>query len=126
MRPSEQQYGPTNLSHVLRPQRVGIDELANLLAAERERFGCGKSARSGYVLRGDWLPMSTVKYQVQGASCQGCANAIKRAAASLSGVLHVDFDLNAKLVTVDYNETQVKPDAIQNRIEDAGYEAKPV
>jgi copper ion binding protein len=70
--------------------------------------------------------MAAVTYSVPEISCEGCANAIRRAVASLSGVQHVDVDLQAKRVKVDFQEDQTSPGRIEERIEEAGYEARPL
>lgn len=70
--------------------------------------------------------MSTVAYSVPDISCEGCANAIKRALGTLRGVESVAVDVQSKRVTVDYAEDQVGPEDIRRRIDDAGYEPEQI
>lgn len=70
--------------------------------------------------------MATATFNVQGISCEGCVNAIKRALASLTGVLHVDVSIDNKQVNVTYDDNYISYDEIKNRIADAGYEAASV
>lgn len=69
--------------------------------------------------------MAVLTMKVPDISCQGCANAIDRAVGSLQGVCDVTVDIPAKQVTVNYDENEVGPGAITERIEDAGYEVAP-
>lgn len=66
--------------------------------------------------------MAEVILDVPDISCEGCANAITRAVGNVWGVCDVSVDVPTKKVTVLYNDDQVKPAAIIERIEDAGYE----
>lgn len=68
--------------------------------------------------------MSEVSYNVGGVDCQGCVNAIERAIGSMPGVQSVHFDINAKRITVDFNDQKLKPEDIKVRIERAGYDAE--
>lgn len=68
--------------------------------------------------------MAVVTYNIEGMSCGGCANAIKRALSAQSGIRKVDVDLDAKRVVVDYDETEIAPVDIKSYLEDAGYEAE--
>ena len=70
--------------------------------------------------------MATVTYYAPDISCQGCANAIKRAVSPLPGVREVGVDVNTKRVVVDYDENRATPEEIKERIEDAGYETTAV
>jgi copper chaperone CopZ len=66
--------------------------------------------------------MAEVVLDVPEIACQGCANAIQRAVGGVWGVCDVSVDVPAKKVTVKYNDDEVKPAAIIDRIEDVGYE----
>ena len=68
--------------------------------------------------------MAVVIFNVEGMSCGGCANAIKRALSARPGIHKVDVDLDAKKVAVDYDEANIKPADIKALIEAAGYEAE--
>ncbi|MHB1000320.1 MAG: heavy-metal-associated domain-containing protein [Armatimonadota bacterium] len=70
--------------------------------------------------------MTSVTYKAPEISCEGCANAIKRALGTLQGVSSVNVDVSSKLVTVDYKEDEIRPEEIKQRIEDAGYDTETV
>jgi copper chaperone len=69
--------------------------------------------------------MAVVNLHVPDVSCEGCANAISTAVGSLWGVCGVTVNVPGKVVTVNYNEDEVKPAEIKARIEEAGYEIQP-
>ncbi|HEY3297301.1 MAG TPA: heavy-metal-associated domain-containing protein [Armatimonadota bacterium] len=66
--------------------------------------------------------MATVRYKAPEISCEGCANAIKRALGSSAGIRSVEVVVETKMVTVDYDESKIKPEHIRNLLADAGYE----
>lgn len=59
---------------------------------------------------------------VDGMSCMHCVNAIKNSVGALDGVSAVDVDLEAKTVTVEYDETKTSLDRIKEEIEEQGYD----
>lgn len=65
--------------------------------------------------------MATVEYIVSDISCEGCANAIKRAVGNVDGVKDVGVNVESRIVSVDYDMTATSPDEIMERIADAGY-----
>ena len=69
--------------------------------------------------------MAETVFNVHGMTCSGCAASVERAVSSLTGVRHVQVNLDAKMVKVDYDESLVDSDAIRTRMEDAGYVSKP-
>ncbi len=66
--------------------------------------------------------MKTVQFNVNGMTCQGCARAVTNAVMALSGVANVDVDLEAKKVTVSFDDTKQDKMAIEEAITEAGYE----
>lgn len=66
--------------------------------------------------------MQTIELMVDGMTCEGCANAVRRAVGQLDGVQQVDVDLPGKRVRVRYDSARTSPGAIRERIEAAGYE----
>jgi copper chaperone len=66
--------------------------------------------------------MHTSTFDVEGMTCEGCASAIRRAITAPGGIDRVDVDLDAKRVTVLYDEGKVSEQEIRERIEDAGYD----
>jgi copper ion binding protein len=65
--------------------------------------------------------MSTVTITVTGMSCGHCASSVRDEIGSIPGVTVVDVDLASGTVTVD-SVREVAPEAIQNAIEEAGYQ----
>lgn len=63
--------------------------------------------------------------EVPEVSCNHCINAIEGAVGSLGGVESVKVDLGRKDVTVNYDESAVRLDAIVAAIEGEGYGVGP-
>lgn len=59
---------------------------------------------------------------VEGMSCMHCVNAIKNSVGALEGVSSVDVDLEAKTVTIEYDETKTPLERIKEEIEEQGYD----
>jgi copper chaperone len=58
---------------------------------------------------------------VNGMTCGGCENAVKRAVSGLAGVMEVSASHRENRVTLTYDASKVNRAAIAQRIEDAGY-----
>lgn len=69
--------------------------------------------------------MDTLQLTVNGMTCGGCENAVKRVVGKLEGVESVTADHVAGLVGVDFDATRVTADAIKNEIEAIGYSIAP-
>jgi copper chaperone len=61
---------------------------------------------------------------VEGMSCQHCVKSVEKAVGSIKGVDSVKVDLEGKKVTVDYDPSLVKLEAITEAIEDQGYDVQ--
>ncbi|WP_163970290.1 copper chaperone CopZ [Oceanobacillus halotolerans] len=59
---------------------------------------------------------------VQGMTCGHCKMAVEGALNELDGVSAVEVDLGTGKVTVTYDESQVTLEAMQEAIEDQGYD----
>lgn len=66
--------------------------------------------------------MTTMTLNIQGMTCGGCVNSVKRALANLPGVNQTDVSLEKGQATVDYDPAKVSPDQLKTAIEDAGYD----
>lgn len=66
--------------------------------------------------------MANVVMTVQGMTCGGCVNSVKRALGSVAGVNQADVDLSSGRVSVDYDDGKTSPAALKGAIEDAGYD----
>lgn len=62
--------------------------------------------------------------KVEGMSCSHCVNTVTKAVGGLEGVSNVEVDLDAKTVTVEYDDDKVSLDNIKEAIEDEGYDVK--
>ncbi|MHC5542750.1 heavy metal-binding domain-containing protein, partial [Singulisphaera rosea] len=60
------------------------------------------------------------KFSAPDIVCDGCAGAIKRALGPVSGVSHVDVDVDAKTVTVSHEETTPR-EVLAEALARAGY-----
>ena len=65
--------------------------------------------------------MSTVTVTVTGMTCGHCASSVRDEVGDIPGVTAVDVDLATGKVTVD-SECEVDSAAIQDAVEDAGYQ----
>lgn len=67
--------------------------------------------------------MSTIQHRwhVPDIECGACADAIKRSLSELSGIKLISVQVEAKMVEVEYDPQFIKPDAIFDRIEEAGF-----
>ena len=66
--------------------------------------------------------MEKTTFSVEGMSCSHCENAVKQSVGALNGVHAVDVSLKDKTVIVEYDTSQVSPEAIKQEIEDQGYD----
>lgn len=67
------------------------------------------------------MSMNEHHFQVPGASCEHCINAITTSLLEVDGVYEVDVNLESKTVTVRHDAV-VNTGAMRQAIEDAGYE----
>jgi copper chaperone CopZ len=65
--------------------------------------------------------MKKESYLVEGMSCAGCENAIKKAVTNISGVVHASADLASSTVSVEYNPFLTSIGEIKNAITRLGY-----
>jgi len=64
-----------------------------------------------------------VKLKIDGMTCGGCANAVKRVLSSNPSVTGVTVDLEAGYATVE-TSADVDPAQLVAAVEDAGYDAR--
>lgn len=65
--------------------------------------------------------MQHLSLKVEGMTCMGCVNSVKRLLCALDGVEQVDVDLSQGLVQVSYDPTRAQPEAMLHAIEGGGY-----
>ena len=66
--------------------------------------------------------MTTIDITVNGMTCNHCKMRVEKALKGLPGVRDAQVSLEKKLVKVNFDETLVKIDALQNAITGEGYE----
>lgn len=60
-----------------------------------------------------------ISIKIEGATCQGCVNAIEKALGNTQGVNSASFDLNTQWASIDATTDM---DALTSAIEDAGFD----
>lgn len=70
--------------------------------------------------------METRQLQLRGMSCAACANAVERAIQGVSGVEVCSVNFAADQATVGFDPSTTNVEAIQQAVEAAGYQAKPL
>jgi len=66
--------------------------------------------------------METVQLKVDGMTCGGCVNSIQNALGSRDGVAKAKADLDAKLVTIEFDPALIQRNGLVEAIEDAGFD----
>lgn len=66
--------------------------------------------------------MATDTIVVPEIHCDHCRSSIEGALTPLDGVARASVDIEARQVTVDYDESTIDRDALISAIEDQGYE----
>ncbi len=56
-------------------------------------------------------------------SCEGCANAIRRALGNVNGVQSVKVDVPRREVQVEYDEATVESKEVLDKLAQAGYDS---
>jgi copper chaperone CopZ len=65
--------------------------------------------------------LDSVTFDVEGMTCTGCENAVKRAVGSLDGVAGVEASHESGKTTVHFDRTLADDQAVRSMIESAGY-----
>ncbi|MDY0395104.1 copper chaperone CopZ [Virgibacillus halophilus] len=68
--------------------------------------------------------MAATTLHVQGMSCGHCKSSVEGALDKLDGVSAVDVHLETGKVDVTYDETKVNLKAMQEAVEDQGYDVE--
>jgi copper chaperone len=63
--------------------------------------------------------MAETLVKIEGMSCQHCVMAVKKALGGVPGILESTVQVGSALVK--YDESRVKQEEIEKKIEDAGY-----
>jgi copper chaperone len=65
--------------------------------------------------------METIVMNVQGMTCGGCANGVKRALVGVNGVADSAVDLAGGKATVQYDAAKATPVHLKSTIENASF-----
>jgi len=68
--------------------------------------------------------MSLTVINVEGMTCNHCKMAVEKGLKALKGVESAEVNLDAKNVTVSYDESKAAIDEMKNAIVEAGYEPR--
>ena len=68
--------------------------------------------------------MDTVIIKVNGMTCGGCVNSVRKAVAAVDGVSSVDVSLPNAQATVVYDAARAKPADFKSAITDAGFDTE--
>jgi len=63
--------------------------------------------------------VSETKFAIERMSCQHCVMAVKKALGGIPGILERDIQVGS--VAVKYNESKIRKEDIEAKIEKAGY-----
>ena len=66
--------------------------------------------------------MTHKNIRVEGMTCNHCVETVTQAVQSIDGISQVSVDLDKKLVSVDFDESRTKGDAISSKIVEVGFE----
>ena len=64
-------------------------------------------------------------YDIGGMHCAACSAAVERVTRKLPGVERSEVNLTLARLTIVYDESQTTPEMIINKVEKAGFSAKP-
>jgi Cu(I)/Ag(I) efflux system membrane fusion protein len=78
------------------------------------------SSMPGMVMPGE---TSKISFGVSG-NCEMCKDRIEKAVLSLKGIKSATWDIKTKQITVEFNNSEVKPEAMQKVIAEAGHDTK--
>src|SRR6266849_11166868 len=67
----------------------------------------------------------TAEMKVPGMDCAACTVVIRHALAQTKGVKSVDLNVEKRMATIVYEDTQVTESQIQKVIEKSGYKTEP-
>jgi len=65
--------------------------------------------------------MTSIRFNVRGMSCTGCAQSIERRLLTTTGVQSASVDLSAGEAVVDYDENVTNPNSLEKVIESLGF-----
>lgn len=66
--------------------------------------------------------METATLKVNGMTCMGCVNSVRRVLQAVNGVDKVEVTLDPGQARVEYDPATANPAQLKAAVEDAGYE----
>ena len=63
--------------------------------------------------------MAEANMTIEGMSCQHCVMAVKKALGGVPGILEINVQIGSAVVK--YDESKIRKEDIETKIEDAGY-----
>ena len=83
--------------------------------------------KEGTENREGWsLEVRSVELSAMDISCNHCKNTIENGITGIAGVSSVEVDIEAKRVTVVFDESQAKTHAVLAEMEELGYPAEVI
>ena len=67
--------------------------------------------------------MKTECYLIDGMSCAACSGAVERVTRKMEGVDQSNVNLTTNRMVITYDEDQVTPDMIMQKVDKAGFKA---
>lgn len=68
--------------------------------------------------------MQTIVLNVQGMTCSGCVNSIRKVLEPIPGVRSVEVSLDKGVARIEYDETKAGIEQFKSAIEEAGYDVR--
>ena len=65
--------------------------------------------------------MLNKKFVVQGMTCEGCVNKIKKSVSQVEGAELISFDIPAGEVEINFDETLTSLEEVKTSINESGY-----
>lgn len=66
--------------------------------------------------------MKTVRFEIDGMRCDGCADRLRRVLDDARGVHSVDVSFEDRLAEITFNDRAVKADELVSAVAGAGFE----
>ncbi len=88
--------------------------------------GCGKRGQRIEHREGWLLEVRSVELSAMDISCNHCKNTIENGITGIAGVSSVEVDIEAKRVTVVFDEYRAKTDTVLAEMAELGYPAEVI
>jgi copper ion binding protein len=75
------------------------------------------------VLGSTYASNKTVKFRAENMTCGGCSGKIKKTVSAIEGVSGFEANLEARVVTITYDDQKVQPEQLKEAIQAIKYEA---